>query len=127
MSSRGNVISPRGFIERFRPMPGSAVPGFMPPFRAFKAWEQSMLRPIRPLGRLGSLEVRLARKPGEIRRAQKLRYRVFYKEGSAVADARIFFARRDVDAFDRICDHLLVIDHAHWGERLGHRPAGGGT
>ena len=90
MSSRGNVISPRGFIERFRPMPGSVMPGLMPPFRAFKAWEQSILRPIRPLGRLGSLEVRLARKPGEIRRAQKLRYHVFYKEGSAVADARIF-------------------------------------
>jgi putative hemolysin len=127
MSSRGNVISPRGFIERFRPMPGSVMPGLMPPFRGFKAWEQSMLRPIRPLGRLGSLEVRLARKPGEIRRAQKLRYRVFYKEGSAVADARIFLARRDIDAFDRICDHLLVIDHAHWAERLGHPSAVVGT
>jgi putative hemolysin len=124
MSSRGNVISPRGFIERFRPTPGSVMPGLMPPFRAFKAWEQGVLR---PLGRLGSLEVRLARKPGEIRRAQKLRYRVFYKEGSAVADARIFFARRDIDAFDRICDHLLVIDHAHSGEVLGNRSAVVGT
>src|SRR5579864_774045 len=127
MSSRGTVISPRGFIERFRPMPGGVMPGLMPPFRAFKTWEQGMLRPIRPLGRLGSLEVRLARKPGEIRRAQKLRYRVFYQQGSAVADARIFFTRRDIDAFDRICDHLLVIDHGHWGERLGHPSAVVGT
>jgi putative hemolysin len=127
MSSRGNVISPRGLIERFRPMPGGVMPGLMPPFRAFKAWERGMLRPIRPLGRLGSLEVRLARKPGEIRRAQKLRYRVFYQEGSAVADARIFFARRDIDAFDRICDHILVIDHAHGGEMFGNRSAVVGT
>src|SRR5580700_9329907 len=127
MSSRGNVISPRGFLDRFRPMPGGVIPGLLPPFRAFKAWEEGMPRPKRPLGRLGSLEVRLAHKPGEIRRAQRLRYRVFYQERSAIADARIFFARRDIDAFDRICDHLLVIDHAHSGERLGHRSAVVGT
>jgi len=39
------------------------------------------------LGRLGTLEVRLARTAAEIRRAQKLRYDVFYKEMSAIADA----------------------------------------
>ena len=63
------------------------------------------------LGRLGALEVRLARTAAEIRRAQKLRYDVFYKEMSAVADAALYFARRDIDLFDAVCDHLLVIDH----------------
>jgi putative hemolysin len=64
------------------------------------------------LGRLGSLEVRLARTPAELRKAQRLRYSVFYKEMSAVADMRARFLRRDTDAFDRYCDHLLVFDHA---------------
>ena len=62
------------------------------------------------LGRLGTLEVRLARTAAEIRRAQKLRYDVFYREMSAVADAALYFARRDIDLFDAVCDHLLVID-----------------
>ncbi|HET7717543.1 MAG TPA: ornithine--acyl-ACP N-acyltransferase OlsB, partial [Bauldia sp.] len=32
-----------------------------------------------PLGRLGSLEVRLARSADEVKQAQRLRYRVFYE------------------------------------------------
>src|SRR5205085_10431787 len=63
------------------------------------------------LGRLGPLEVRLALTKKDIKRAQRLRYDVFYKNGSAIADARTMLARRDKDAFDKICDHLLVIDH----------------
>lgn len=65
------------------------------------------------LGRLGSLEVRLACSAAEIREAQRLRYRVFYEEGGATANATTRLMRRDIDAFDAICDHLLVIDHAH--------------
>lgn len=64
------------------------------------------------LGRLGTLEVRLAQEKREVRRAQKLRYRVFYRDGTAIADAATLLARRDKDGFDRICDHLMVIDHA---------------
>lgn len=64
------------------------------------------------LGRLGSLEVRLARGRKEIRKAQRLRYEVFYKEGGALPDARVAFTRRDMDRFDKFCDHLIVIDHA---------------
>src|ERR1700741_1454659 len=63
------------------------------------------------LGRLGALEVRLARTAAEVRRAQKLRYDVFYREMSAVADTALCFAQRDIDLFDALCDHLLVIDH----------------
>lgn len=64
------------------------------------------------LGRIGALEVRLARTVGEVKRAQELRYRVFYEEMSAIADARTLLTRRDADAFDAICDHILVLDHA---------------
>jgi putative hemolysin len=63
------------------------------------------------LGRLGSLEVRLARGKGELRKAQRLRYEVFYQEGGALPSARVAFTRRDADRFDKYCDHLIVIDH----------------
>jgi L-ornithine Nalpha-acyltransferase len=63
------------------------------------------------LGRIGSLEVRLAANAAEVRRAQKLRYKVFYEEMQAIADGASRLARRDIDAFDAICDHLVVIDH----------------
>ena len=65
------------------------------------------------LGRLGSLELRLATTRKDIRRAQRLRYTVFYEEMSAVAPAHHTLIRRDKDAFDKVCDHLLVIDHAY--------------
>ena len=77
------------------------------------------------LGRLGSLEVRLAQKKHDVKRAQKLRYRVFYKDGTAVADAATMLARRDKDAFDAICDHVLVIDHAAKPSLSGKQPVVG--
>ncbi len=64
------------------------------------------------LGRLGDLEVRLAASAAEIRRAQALRYQVFYEELSAAPDGRARRTRRDADAFDAVCDHLLVLDHS---------------
>ncbi len=63
------------------------------------------------LGRLGSLEVRLARTTKDIRRAQRLRFKVFFDEMSATPNTRARVYRRDIDPFDRICDHILVIDH----------------
>ncbi|MGI6244788.1 MAG: GNAT family N-acetyltransferase [Pseudochelatococcus sp.] len=63
------------------------------------------------LGRIGSLEVRLATTKREVRRAQRLRYRVFYNEMSAVPNAACMLAQRDMDEYDAICDHLLVLDH----------------
>ncbi len=61
-------------------------------------------------GRVGNLEVRLARTRGEIKLAQRLRYQVFYEEMSAVPSRLAQFRRRDEDAYDAICDHLLVVD-----------------
>ena len=63
------------------------------------------------LGRLGSLEVRLATSAAEIRAAQTLRYEIFYEEMSAVPDRLAALRRRDEDEFDALCDHVLVLDH----------------
>jgi L-ornithine Nalpha-acyltransferase len=77
-------------------------------------------QPPKIYGRIGSLEVRLARKKSEIRQAQRLRYKVFYEEMSAVPGALAMLSRRDEDAFDPIFDHLLVVDRddaangRHW-------------
>jgi L-ornithine Nalpha-acyltransferase len=86
-----------------RPLP--ALPGVIKPIRFFPNYPAT-------LGRIGALEVRLAREKQDVKRAQKLRYRVFYRDGTAIADAATLLARRDRDCFDKICDHLLVIDHA---------------
>jgi putative hemolysin len=95
---------------------GSGQPGLLPHLQAYGGLQAAPARAQRALqaslGRIGSLEVRLAHTAAEVRQAQKLRYRVFYQEGSAVADPSKLFARRDIDAFDAICDHLLVLDHS---------------
>lgn len=63
------------------------------------------------LGRHGSLEVRLASSPKDVRRAQRLRYKVFFEEGKASPIGPGPIERRDVDPYDAFCDHLLVLDH----------------
>lgn len=84
--------------------------------------KQTMKALSETLGRLGTLEVRLARGRKEVRKAQRLRYQVFYKEGGAIPDARTAFTRRDADRFDKFCDHLIVIDHAAQTRRGKIRP-----
>ncbi len=64
----------------------------------------------RVLGRIGTIEVRLARDEAEIAAAQEVRYRVFHEELGAQASAADALARRDADRFDEVCDHLLVLD-----------------
>lgn len=107
-------------------VPGLALVSNMMPFRHLPRAQINVMpglrlrAPLGPLpdgggdpvlGRIGSLEVRLARTVGEVKRAQELRYRVFYEEMAAIADARTLMTRRDSDAFDPICDHILVVDH----------------
>lgn len=79
------------------------------------------------LGSIGSLEVRLAGKHKQIKRAQRLRYQVFYGEMGAIADARTLRKRRDIDGFDRICDHLLVYDRNPKPGKLWGKPELVGT
>ena len=68
------------------------------------------------LGRIGSLETRLARNDREIDAAQAVRYRVFVEEMHATLNPDAMRRRRDIDSYDAICDHLLVVDNAIEGD-----------
>ena len=59
-----------------------------------------------------ALHLRLAETEAEVAAAQALRYRVFYEEMSAKATAEMAAAKRDFDAFDEHCDHMVVFDSA---------------
>jgi putative hemolysin len=72
--------------------------------------------PLKGELRINNLEVRLAENADEILAAQRLRYRVFYQEMNAQASAEQAAAGRDIEKFDSVCDHVLVVDH--------NRPAG---
>jgi putative hemolysin len=126
MYSRARVTLPRRLIDHFRAP--FAMP-FLPALQAYgglRARGAGAAPADGSLGRLGSLEVRLAGSAADVRRAQRLRFKVFYEEMSAVPDAAALFGRRDVDPFDAVCDHLLVVDHArHTGP--ARRPAVVGT
>ena len=103
--AKAGRLSPRNLVRKFVPASGLKpawlpLPGTLPAGRNTPS-----------LGRIGPLEVRLARTPKEVRKAQELRYHVFYEEMSAIADAETQATRRDIDAYDAICDHLLVLDH----------------
>ena len=124
--------SKAGFLQILRPqMVGaaahSAASWLKPPLRfpqAVGSADEIRLSTA-TLGRLGPLEVRLAQEKRDVKRAQKLRYEIFYKNGTAIADAATLLARRDKDAFDKICDHLLVVDHAAKPSLRGKQPVVG--
>ncbi len=61
--------------------------------------------------RAGSLAVRLAETHEEIQASLSLRYRVFYEEMHAKPTPEMEARRQDFDAFDEVCDHLLVFDY----------------
>jgi len=61
--------------------------------------------------RVGQLDVRLATSAEEVAAAQALRYAIFYEEMGAQPSARHLATGRDIDDYDGVCDHLLVIDH----------------
>lgn len=61
--------------------------------------------------RSGHLGVRVASSEWEVRAAQALRFRVFYEEMGARADAMTRASGLDADAYDAVADHLLVVDH----------------
>jgi len=63
------------------------------------------------LGRIGSMEVRLARSAAEIRAAQEVRFKVFFDELGARAPGNEANETIDADGFDEACDHLIVIDN----------------
>jgi L-ornithine Nalpha-acyltransferase len=128
---RGNPMFPSLMFPVFPGLMLRSNQGGLLPFagrwrikpRRLGAWH-----PPKIYGRIGSLEVRLARKKREIRQAQRLRYKVFYEEMSAVPDALAMLSRRDEDEFDQIFDHMLVVDHGDTTNgRRWHRPRVVGT
>lgn len=68
------------------------------------------------LGRIGNLETRLARTNSEIDAAQSVRYRVFVEEMKARIPSDADRRKRDMDAWDLVCDHLLVLDTSIEGD-----------
>lgn len=124
------VNPPRNLFGRLRTPPAGNMPRLIPALQAYGGIQTLAARAPRPsqtLGRIGSLEVRLARNAAEVRQAQKLRYQVFYEEGTAVPSRTRMLARRDIDSYDAICDHLLVIDHPSGERGPLNRPAVVGT
>jgi putative hemolysin len=68
--------------------------------------------------RCGDLEVKLADCAAEIDAAQALRYRVFYDEMKARSNIDAAASQRDIDAFDQVCDHLIVCDQSRGADAV---------
>jgi putative hemolysin len=108
-----DFLSPRRLVGRFSPALIASGESDPTPAAGFRRAPWRSAPDSAPLGRLGDLEVRLAASAAEVRRAQTLRYHVFYEEMSATPNLRTGMLRRDADPFDLFCDHLLVLDHAN--------------
>jgi putative hemolysin len=108
------ILSPRRIVSKLRPRGLQGNPLQLLTFRN----KRNKLIPLIPIGRapkvygrMGNLEVRLARSRSDLRKAQKLRYEVFYEEMDAIPSASSMISRRDEDPYDAMCDHLLVVDY----------------
>lgn len=100
-------------VAHFFPALTAGISRWRPGFEAAAA-EPGLLSGT--IGRIGNLELRLANRARDVKRAQRLRYRVFFEEMSAIPSPGARLTRRDKDTFDAICDHLVVLDHT---PRLG--------
>ena len=67
----------------------------------------------------GHYEVRLASSSSEIEAAQALRYRVFYKENSGIADEHMVSKEREIDEWDECAYHIIVTDKKANNEVVG--------
>ncbi|HXY90450.1 MAG TPA: GNAT family N-acetyltransferase, partial [Xanthobacteraceae bacterium] len=112
------------------PAAPTGLPAWLPTIRAYSGFRVQEAKPAfeqETLGRIGSLEIRLATKAKHVRLAQKLRYQVFYDEMSAAYHPAAAFWRRDVDHFDSVCDHLVVFDRDAGGAHAARKPRVVGT
>jgi len=113
MQDRDRIDTPLRLRDRLKPFAVAESAAWLKPtWRAASSILLPGANAIPALGRIGPLEVRLAATRKEIKRAQRLRYKVFYRDGNAIANPATMLARRDKDAFDKVCDHVLVLDHA---------------
>ena len=65
--------------------------------------------------KLGDFVIKLANKKSELKKAQSLRYSVFYKEKKANPTFQKKMMRLDFDKIDKFADHLIVIDKKRIG------------
>ncbi len=100
--------NPKWYHNIFAAMPGLSS-GQSSPISALD--QKSTFAMPMTLARIGSLEVRVAMSASEVRKAQELRYKVFYEEMSAQPDGRTRRTKRDADEYDPLCDHIIVVDH----------------
>ncbi|MCP5080074.1 MAG: GNAT family N-acetyltransferase [Alphaproteobacteria bacterium] len=69
---------------------------------------------VRPVGlQRGTIGLKIAETAAEQEACQALRYKVFYEDGGASANAQALANKLDADGYDDICDHLLVTDGEH--------------
>ncbi len=105
-----------GKLERTRGLyAGGAVPGAAERSTSIRS-RLTLRRTVEPqpkiYGNIGDLEVRLARTKADVKRSQRLRFDVFYREMSARPSFIAQMRRRDEDRYDAVCDRLLVVDKA---------------
>lgn len=117
---------PKRWFEQFFPTPGAQIIGSSTAALGRNERVERERKDPASLAQIGSLEVRIAQTASEVRRAQQLRYEVFYEEMSAKPDPRASRTKRDADEFDPICDHIIVVDHDET-EGLSARPKIVGT
>jgi len=65
-----------------------------------------------------AVSVRLARSPEEIEQAQRLRYKVFYEEYEAQPTEEMVRLQKDVDDFDDVAEHLIVVNNTNDKEEI---------
>lgn len=58
----------------------------------------------------GAIGLKIAETRAEREACQALRFKVFYEDGGARADAEALASKLDSDGYDGLCDHLLVTD-----------------
>ena len=55
--------------------------------------------------------IKIAESNFEIKKAQSLRYKIFFKEKKITKKSFKFLLQRDYDFYDKISDHLIIIDN----------------
>ena len=85
----------------------------------FKSKSSPLKKPLQnkifPEIKLGDFVIKLANKKSELKKAQALRYSVFYKEKKAKPTFSKKMMRLDYDKTDKFADHLIVIDKKRKG------------
>ncbi len=112
--------------EPGKPRYARFIPSLRPYARAYAHRPRALIGLREQMGRIGTLEVRLANCRGWFARL-KSSLPGFLPRGPALPSPARLLARRDIDRYDAICDHLLVIDHAAHARSALNRPTVVGT